>query len=198
MRGWKLLQPENNEALLRFDAFVTGYQAPVIGPVSFDIMPGEVVGLWGHNGSGKSTLLKAVSGQARCFSGRVHKAPGLTLGYQVQHPLRLKEMPLTGAEFLKFAGASREQPPERLRQWLSHRIDCLSGGQYQLLNLWAVLGSYADLVLLDEPTNNLDPVGQQLLSDILKFEQGRRAVLLVSHEKEFLATSCNKVIEVST
>lgn len=187
---------QNNCKLLCVHELVAGYRKPVTRPVSFRLDEGEVIGLWGHNGCGKSTLLKALSGQARCFSGDIEKRPGLTLDYQMQQPVRLDEMPLNGHEFLRFAGASREPAPARLRQWLERRIDRLSGGQFQLLTLWAVLGGNADLVLLDEPTNNLDPEGQHLLSEILQNEQGRRSVLMVSHEREFLQAACSRVIEL--
>jgi len=182
--------------LLRAREVTVGYGAPVLGPLSFTVGRGEIVGLWGHNGSGKSTLLKALAGSARLFSGTLEKAAGLTLGYQAQRPTRLEEMPLRGWEYLRYAGADREPPPERLRAWLDQRIDRLSGGQFQLLNVWAILGGHADLVLLDEPTNNLDPAGEALLAAILRAEQGRRAVLLVSHERAFLDSACHRVLEV--
>jgi zinc transport system ATP-binding protein len=80
---------------------------------------------------------------------------------------------------------------------LEQRIDALSGGQYQLLCVWAALGSAMDLVLLDEPTNNLDPRTEALLTEILAEQRGRRAALLVSHERSFLETACSRVLEVN-
>jgi ATPase subunit of ABC transporter with duplicated ATPase domains len=105
-------------------------------------------------------------------------------------------MPFTAREYLDFAGAVREAPPSRMTGWLSRRVDRLSGGQFQLLSVWAVLGGSADLVLLDEPTNNLDPTGQAELARVLESEQGRRAVLLVSHERDFLDAACSRVVEL--
>jgi ATPase subunit of ABC transporter with duplicated ATPase domains len=182
--------------LLEADQLLVGYRRPVLGPVSFVVCKGEVVGLWGANATGKSTLLNAIAGGARRFGGELHRVPALSIGYQTQHPVRLAEMPLTGHEFLRFSGARREAPPERLRGWLDRRIDRLSGGQFQLLSVWAVLATAADLILLDEPTNNLDPEGERILSEILAAEQGRRAVLLVSHELGFLEQTCSRVVEI--
>jgi zinc transport system ATP-binding protein len=182
--------------LLRATTLQAGYGGPVIGPLSFAIRPGEVVGLWGANGSGKSTLLRAIVGTARVFSGTLELGAGLTLGYQAQQPVRLDEMPFTGAEYLRYAGADREPAPERLADCLGRRLDRLSGGQFQLLSVWAALGGYADLVLLDEPTNNLDPGTESLLAEVLRGERGRRAVLLVSHERGFLEGACTRVVEV--
>jgi zinc transport system ATP-binding protein len=182
--------------LLRADGLVTGYAEPVIGPLSFCVAPGEVVGLWGANGCGKSTLLRAIANKARIFEGELERRPELTLAWQMQQPVRLSEMPLNGHDYLRFAQADREAPSARMVPWLDQRIDTLSGGQFQLLAVWAILGGWADLVMLDEPTNNLDPEGQQTLAEILMSEQGMRAVLLVSHEHSFLEQACDRVIDI--
>jgi zinc transport system ATP-binding protein len=183
--------------LLEAIDLVAGYRRPVIGPLSFRIQPGEVIGIWGANGCGKSTLLKAVADSARLFQGRIDRQPGLTLAWQTQNPVRLDEMPFSGWEYLRYAGADREPPPARLSDWLERRVDRLSGGQFQLLAAWAILATRADLVLLDEPTNNLDPEGESLLTDMLRSEQGHRSVLLVSHERHFLQRACSRVLEIT-
>jgi zinc transport system ATP-binding protein len=185
-----------SQPLLVANGLVAGYEAPVVGPLSFSVGPGEVVGLWGANGSGKSTLLRAIANKARIFEGELERRSELTLAWQMQQPVRLNEMPLNGHDYLRFAQADREAPSERMVPWLDQRIDTLSGGQFQLLAVWAILGGWADLVLLDEPTNNLDPQGQQILAHILKSEQGMRAVLLVSHENSFLQQACDRVIDI--
>lgn len=189
--------------LLRATELLAGHDRPVVGPLSFALGPGEVLGLWGPNGSGKSTLLDAITDSARVFSGSVQRAPGLTLAYQEQRPVRLPAMPLTGRDLLRLAGMERPaapaaapSPPASLQTLLGRRVDTLSGGQYQLLCVWAVLAGPADLVLLDEPTNNLDPDHEALLGDMLAGQRGRRAVLLVSHERGFLDTACSRVLEL--
>ena len=185
-----------SQPLLAAEGLVTGYSEPVIGPLSFSVSPGEVVGLWGANGCGKSTLLRAIADKARIFEGNLERPPGLTLRWQMQQPVRLDEMPFNGHDYLRYAQADREAPPARLRPWLHRRIDTLSGGQFQLLAVWSILGGAADLVLLDEPTNNLDPDSEQLLAEMLRSAQGRRAALVVSHERPFLDKACNRVLEI--
>lgn len=185
--------------LLEVDGLRAGYERPVVGPLTFEIRPGEVLGLWGANGSGKSTLLNAIARGARIFSGEIRRAPGLTLAYQEQRPVRLDAMPLTGRDLLRAAGADGDQAPPTLAPLLRQRIDRLSGGQYQLLCAWCALSASADLVLLDEPTNNLDPETESLLaralaSHPLASQGGRRAVLVVSHEAAFLQAACSRVI----
>ncbi|MDZ7752778.1 MAG: ATP-binding cassette domain-containing protein [Gammaproteobacteria bacterium] len=183
--------------LLEATDLVAGYGKPVVGPLSFTVEPGEVVGLWGANGSGKSTLLRAIAGTARVFGGRLERRPGLAVAWLAQQPVRLEEMPFSGHDYLRHAGV-RDTPPGRLAGWLDRRVDALSGGQFQLLAVWSVVGGPADLVMLDEPTNNLDPEGEAMLAGILKQERGRRTVLLVSHERGFLQEACSRVLEVGS
>jgi ABC-type Mn2+/Zn2+ transport system ATPase subunit len=181
--------------LLRVEGLVAGYGRPVVGPVSLDICPGEVVGLWGANGCGKSTLLNAIADRADLLAGRIVRMPGLVIAYQAQQPVRLASMPVTGRELLRFAGASLQDMPDALEAFSRRRIDRLSGGQYQLLCVWAAIAGRADLILLDEPTNNLDPEREALLTEMLTPSRlarrdassaqpvPDRAVLLVSHER---------------
>lgn len=187
--------------LLRIEQLVAGYQRPVVGPVSLEIVPGEVVGLWGANGSGKSTLLNALIGGARLWSGHLQRAPGLHVAYQEQQPVRLPVMPLCGRDLLRVAGVSREtsklSPPPALAALLDRRLDRLSGGQYQVLSVWAALAGGADLILLDEPTNSLDPQTEGLLVELLSAPPKQAAVLLVSHEHRFLEAACSRVLGLS-
>lgn len=186
--------------LLRVNRLTAGYLRPVVGPVSFALEAGEVVGLWGANGSGKSTLLAAIGHRARIFSGEIQRAPALRIAYQEQRPVRLPAMPFTGRDLLRIAGAkpSIRMLPESLRALIDRRVDRLSGGQYQLLCVWAALAGRAELVMLDEPTNNLDPAHEALLGELLRNPaQAPRAVLVVSHERAFLDSVCARTLELS-
>jgi ATPase subunit of ABC transporter with duplicated ATPase domains len=184
-------------ALLEIDSLVAGYTQPVVGPVSFSVAPGEIVGLAGPNGSGKSTILGAVIGSTRIFAGSVRRREGVRVAMQAQVPSRLKEMPVTSSEILRITGANRHAVPAPVKPLLDMRLDRLSGGQYQLLNVWACLGCGADLILLDEPTNNMDLRVEASLADLLlaSREEGR-AMLLVSHEHDFLAQVSTRLVEV--
>jgi ATPase subunit of ABC transporter with duplicated ATPase domains len=185
-----------NDAILEIRALEAGYTAPIIGPVSFDILPGEVLGLVGPNGSGKSTLLKAIADDARVFAGEIRRKSGLDVAWMEQQAVRLPEMPFSGREYLHFAAADREPPPGQMLAWLDQRIDSLSGGQFQLLRCWAVLACEAELVLLDEPTNNLDTRSERALADALNRDYAERSVLLVSHDRDFLKRVCDRVLEI--
>jgi zinc transport system ATP-binding protein len=183
--------------MLEAQALIAGYSGPVVGPLSFAIRPGETVGLWGPNGSGKSTILKALIGTATVFGGRIERTGSPSIAYQGQQSPRLPAMPIRTRELLRALGArASERPPQRLQALLKQRIDRLSGGQYQLLTVWSRLATPAELVCLDEPTNNLDPQGVVALGELLLEQRADRAVLLVSHERTFMERVCSRIVEV--
>lgn len=183
--------------LLQCDRVVAGYQGPVVGPVSFDVHRGEAVGLLGSNGSGKSTILKAITGAARVFGGRVQKTSGIQLAHHRQQPVRPQELPLTGHDLVKLTGASRTSAPAGTHNLLAGRMDRLSGGQFQIVQIWACLGGSADVVLLDEPTNNLDPATMEMLVSLIREGLEGRALVVVSHEASFIDAVCSRVVKVS-
>lgn len=180
--------------LVEFQAVVAGYDQAVVGPVSFSVAPGEVVGIGGGNGAGKSTLLKALTGGVQLFAGTVRKAPGLRISHQTQAFDSLSEAPLTGLELLALTGATAAGLPDWLTDKLQQRIDHLSGGQLQFLRLWACLTAPADLVVLDEPTNNLDRAGVAYLQQVLQQRGGHRGVIVVSHDAGFEQAVCDRVV----
>jgi zinc transport system ATP-binding protein len=187
----------SNEPLLSVTDLEAGYDRPVVGPVSFSVHAGEVFGLVGPNGSGKSTLLRAIADHVRVFGGDIDVRPGLKIAWLDQQPVHLPEMPFSGREYLRYAEAEDQPAPPYLETWLDNRIDSLSGGQFQLLGCWTVLGGRAELLMLDEPTNNLDAESERTLIEILAGKQDRRGVLLVSHDRRFLDQVCDRLLDVS-
>jgi zinc transport system ATP-binding protein len=181
-------------SLLTLHEAVAGYARPVSPPASFALARGETLGLAGPNGAGKSTLLKAVLGTARLHGGTLVVAAGARLACLPQRPQRLAETPLSGRDLLRCLGAEDLAPPARLKEKLALRADRLSGGEYQLLCLWACLAGDADLVLLDEPTNNLDPAHARLAAEEIAAGRERRATLVVSHDRAFLDAVCSRIV----
>lgn len=184
------------ETLLRIRHLRAGYTEPVVGPLSLEVHRGEVVGLAGPNGSGKTTVLGALTGQARCFGGTVEIPPGAGIACQAQSPYQGGELPLRGDEVMALMDAAAETLPGPLRPLLQCRIDRLSGGQRQSLVIWSVLGHRGALVLLDEPTNNLDARGRDLLINGLQRLSPRRGALVISHDADFVEQVCHRVVHL--
>jgi ATPase subunit of ABC transporter with duplicated ATPase domains len=183
--------------VLSVEALVAGYNAPVVGPIDLNISAGEVVGFIGPNGSGKTTVLNAIIGVARVFAGQVVRRPGLRVAVQQQQPVRLPEMPITGREYLALTSAHRLPTPDALVPLLPVRLDRLSGGQFQLLHVWACLGSPADLVLLDEPTNNMDTQAMTALKDLLLNARERGVgVVVISHVRDLIDAVSTRVVSI--
>lgn len=183
--------------LLQLDTVTVGYQKPVLANVSFMVQQGEVLGLSGSNGCGKSTLLKALSGEARVFSGSIVKAANLQISLQKQHPPRLANFPLSSHEYLRLMNADQAELPARLALLRYQRVDSLSGGQFQLLSIWACLASASQLVLLDEPTNNLDPAGVDLLLTMLDSRKPEQGIVLISHDKDFVQQATTRQLDLT-
>lgn len=184
--------------LLRTRGWVIGYDQPRVGPLDFAIEPGERVGLMGHNGVGKSTLLRGLLGentQVHTFAGSITRGVGVRLAYLPQMPPPLAGLPLTGQELARVLGVPEPSaiwPPRAART----RLDQLSGGQRQLALVWICLHQPADLVLLDEPTNNLDPAATASVIELIAAMPRQRALLLVSHDQELhhqVTTRCISV-----
>lgn len=173
-----------------------GYDHPVVGPVSLCVAPGEVVALWGPNGCGKTTLLNTLGRGARLFSGTVWRRQDLSVAHQHQNPLPLHNVPLSGRELLALTRADADSLPGTVRPLLSRRLSRLSGGQLQFLQVWASLASPASLVLLDEPTNNVDPGGVALLEMALKARDPGRGFVIVSHDRRFVEAVATRIVEL--
>lgn len=181
--------------LLQAEQLVAGWQQPATDPVDLTLGAGEVVGLTGPNGVGKSTLLAAIAGRARVFSGRLTQRPGLRLALQTQDVPPVDGLPLSGRDLLALTGASPHGLPPWLAERTGMRLDRLSGGQRHYLTLWAVLQAPADLVLLDEPTNNLDAAGvAHLTAHLRERAEAGAGMLVVSHDAAFVEAVCDRVV----
>ncbi len=183
--------------LLAFDQLRAGYAEPVVGPLSFQLRAGEVVGLAGPNGSGKSTVFNVLTGSARRFAGRIHRLDGAGIACQAQTPYQGGELPLRGDELFRIMGSDPKVLPQALSVLLPRRLDRLSGGQRQSLVVWSALGHPGAIVLLDEPTNNLDAQGRALLIEGLQHLAPHRAALVISHDDAFLDQVCHRAVHLT-
>lgn len=184
-------------ALLTVEALVAGWQQPATPAIALTLAAGEIVGLTGPNGIGKSTFLAALAGHARIHSGGFRVTAGARLVWQTQDIPPVLGLPLSGRDLLSLTGANPAGLPIWLDDKMDWRLDRLSGGQRHYLALWAVLQAPADLILLDEPTNNLDPAGVEHLTQALRLRaQAGAGVFVVSHDNEFVGTICDRIIDL--
>lgn len=173
---------------------------------SFSIGDGEKVGLIGINGTGKSTLLKIVAGLEEPDDGSVIRRRNLYIRYLPQIPQftpgdsvldsivrdNLNEPHFTSREEIE---ASAKTILTKLGIYdFTAKVEMLSGGQRKRVALTSVLLSTADLLILDEPTNHLDSEMADWLEDYLKKFRG--ALLMITHDRYFLDSVTNRIVEL--
>ena len=201
--------------LLQVDGLGSGYQSiPVLRDVSFYVEEGEFLGILGHNGMGKSTLLKTIGGEIKATSGSIQFA-GVDVTAMPSYrrarsgigfvPQGRRIFPgLTGRENLEVAALAAGKSPAvvdevlegfpRLVPILDRAGAVLSGGEQQILALARCLCGGPRLILLDEPTEGIQPSIRQEIIDLLK-TLGRThafAMVLVEQNEQFLSSLCDR------
>jgi ABC transport system ATP-binding/permease protein len=170
-------------------------ETPVIRDFSTLILRGDKIGIIGPNGAGKSTLLKLLLGDLDPQSGRIRRGTNLQVAYfdqlraQLDLEKSVQDNVAGGSDKIEIDGMSRHVlsylkdflfTPERARQ----PVKALSGGERNRLLLAKLFTRPANLLVLDEPTNDLDTETLELLEDLLVGFQG--TLLLVSHDRALL------------
>ena len=170
---------------------------------SFSLQDGEKVGIIGVNGTGKTTLLRMIMGEEETDEGTVTTANHVVMRYLPQHPEFDPEK--SSLECVLEGNVTDENrwSVESDAKAMMTRLGIkdfmqpagqLSGGQRKRLALISVLLSPADILLLDEPTNHLDNDMADWLEDYLK--KWRGALIMVTHDRYFLDSVCNRIVEI--
>ncbi|HYP68303.1 MAG TPA: ATP-binding cassette domain-containing protein, partial [Thiobacillaceae bacterium] len=175
----------------------------IVRDFSTVISRGDKVGLIGPNGAGKSTLLKLILGEIAPDSGRVRQGTRLSVAYfdqfrtQLDEEASLMDVISPGSDYVEVAGERKHVmsylgdflfSPSRARS----PVKSLSGGERNRLLLARLFARPANMLVLDEPTNDLDMETLELLEELLQTYAG--TVLLVSHDREFLDNVVTQVI----
>ena len=167
----------------------------VLKDINILVMRGDRIALVGPNGVGKSTLIKTLLGEYNADSGEIKRGTNLEVAYFDQHRIQLdlnatvQDNVADGKQEIVQNGQTRHVlsylqdflfAPARART----PVRALSGGEKNRLLLARLFAKPSNLLILDEPTNDLDVETLELLEDILQQYQG--TVLLVSHDREFV------------
>lgn len=202
------------QPIVRVDHFTMQFgPTTVIEDLSFDVYPGETFGLLGSNGSGKTTTIRALLGIYPPTDGT------LTVGgkpYRVDSGIRLGYLPEERGLYKKekvidimvyfgqLKGMGRDAAQKWSESYLERveltdkrdvRLDKLSGGQQQKIQLGITIMNDPELLILDEPTKGFDPVNRRLLMTIIEEHQKAGAtVIFVTHQMEEVERLCDRII----
>jgi len=186
----------SGKVVAELDHVTYGYDNRVlIHDFSTTILRGDKLGLLGPNGAGKTTLIRLILGDLQPQSGRIKQGTKLEVAYfdqfrnQLNDEATLIDTISPGSDFVEIAGQRKHVisyledflfPAERARA----KVSALSGGERNRLLLARLFARPANLLVLDEPTNDLDIDTLELLEQLLQDYSG--TVLIVSHDRTFL------------
>lgn len=184
-----------DDVAVRFNkvSFEYGHEKPILDEASFSLRAGTKITLMGQNGAGKSTILNLITGELKPEDGSIYVDPKLKIAYAKQVIPR-EQLELTVKEFFEkcfdkkiynidpkidsvLEVVNLKAPHEKL-------IKTFSGGQQARLLLASALIQNPDLLILDEPTNNLDKAGIAHLTQFLM--SYNKTCIVISHDADFL------------
>ncbi|MGB3626663.1 MAG: ATP-binding cassette domain-containing protein [Henriciella sp.] len=186
-----------------------------VDAVSFTLQKGEVLGFLGPNGAGKSTTMRMVAGVIEPDKGDVligghsvvaaRREAQRRLGYLPEGAPLYKDM--TPVEFLKFMAAARDLDTKtrapaidrviadaRIASVTSKRIGALSKGYRRRVGLAGALLHDPDVLVLDEPTDGLDPIQKRAVRALIARMAPDKAILISTHTLEEVPAMCNRAI----
>ena len=209
---------DHNVVVLK-DVFFNYNSSPVLENVNLTISEGEFASIVGPNGGGKSTLLKLILGLLHPNSGELSvfgKTPEKSrqrIGYMPQYVQFDARFPITvidvvlmgrlgnrlGGRYSKKDRLIAEQSLEEVNMaGLARRsFSDLSGGQRQRVLIARALSCEPDLLLLDEPTANIDPEVEEALFEILRSLNERMTIMIATHDIGFVSQSVKSVVCVN-
>ena len=169
---------------------------------SFYLHEGEKVGIIGINGTGKSTLLKIMAGLEIPDEGQVIKAANMMIHYLPQNPIFNEEDTVLESVQNMIHHHANEDELVKAKAMMTRlgitdfeqKTSELSGGQRKRLALVSVLITPCDILILDEPTNHLDSEMAEWLENQLRGFRG--ALVMVTHDRYFLDSVTNRIIEL--
>ncbi|WP_462137510.1 ATP-binding cassette domain-containing protein [Candidatus Mycalebacterium sp.] len=174
----------------------------ILTDINFEVFRGDFVSIVGPNGAGKTTFVKILTGIMTPDSGVCERKSGLKIGYVPQSMETMSQIPLSVGRFIRLrnerdrAGFEEVCGETGIGNILNTEMAHLSSGEVQRVLLARALMNKPDLLVLDEPAQNLDVTGQldfYKLIETIHRERGA-AILMVSHDLHMVMSSTKKVV----
>ena len=177
----------------------------ILKDVSIDINKNDFITIIGPNGAGKSMLLKCLMGFYKPNSGIIKTKPNLKFGYMPQNLDIIKTIPMKAKSFItikkKYDKISLKKviSETQIENILDKQLSVLSGGEMQRVLLARSLLNNPEVLILDEPAQNLDVSGQMHFYKLLQIIYSKRglSILMVSHDLHLVMVSTKQVICLS-
>ncbi|HAX69182.1 MAG TPA: energy-dependent translational throttle protein EttA, partial [Anaerolineae bacterium] len=195
--------PRLGDVVFEFDKVTKSYgDRLILDEFSASVPPGSIIGIVGPNGAGKTTLLKMITGQEKPDSGTVKIGETVKLSYVDQNRTLDPEKTVyeeisQGADFLElgkrkvnsraYCASFNFQGSDQQK-----KVGILSGGERNRVHLAKTLTEGANVILLDEPTNDLDVNTLRALEEAI--EEFAGVALVVSHDRWFLDRICTHIV----
>lgn len=187
----------------------------ILHGINFSVEGGSALGLLGRNGAGKTTTIRIIMDVFHADEGQVllDGAPFVyqpgQVGYLPEerglYPKRLISEQLV--YLAKLRGMNKKQAEENMRKWLTRldviqyenrKLDTLSKGNQQKVQLAATLVADPDIVILDEPFSGLDPVNSQILKDVInELIADGKIVIFSSHQMSYVEEFCEDIVVIN-
>lgn len=177
----------------------------ILKDISLEVAEKDFITIIGPNGAGKSMLLKCLMGFYAPDEGHVSSKKGLKIGYVPQRLQADPTIPITAKRFLTLRRKSSQETLDKVIRetevstFLDKPLSVLSGGQLQRVLLARALLNEPDLLVLDEPAQNLDITGQLSFYKLLDriYQERGLSVLMVSHDLHLVMSSTRNVVCLS-
>ena len=177
----------------------------ILHDISLDINPHDFITIIGPNGAGKSMLLKCLLGFFPPDKGSITRKPDLKIGYMPQYFTLEPTIPINVKHFICLAKNLAKNPAKNLddivaqtgiENLLTRPLITLSGGERQRVLLARALLDSPELLVLDEPAQNLDIAGQLQFYDLLDkiYKTQKLAIVMISHDLHMVMKSTKQVI----
>ena len=190
-------------------------EAEILHGISFDVESGKAMGLLGRNGAGKTTTIRIIMNVFRAnrgevlLDGRPMNEQKVSIGY-LPEERGLYPKKKVGEQIIYLAclrGMKPAQAKKNMRRWLerlevaeyeNRKLETLSKGNQQKVQLAQTLVCDPDLIILDEPFSGLDPVNSQILKDVIQEQiQTGKLVVFSSHQMNYVEEFCEDIVLIN-